>query len=91
MQNRILDKPTHMEEFAASELQKYDDNFSKFYGPASKPAKDFYMCMERSMEQWNGCASYGLQGVTGLKKNRTAGFYTRGYVRDERNFNSCSQ
>ena len=44
-----------------------DDYFEKFYGPAAAPMRDYFMAMERSMQQWNGCVSYGLQGVTGLK------------------------
>jgi hypothetical protein len=44
-----------------------DDYFQKFYGPASVPMKDFFMIMEKSMQEWNGCASYGLYGVGGLK------------------------
>jgi hypothetical protein len=44
-----------------------NDYFEKFYGPASAPVKDFFMAMEKSMQEWNGCASYGLQGVEGLK------------------------
>lgn len=44
-----------------------DDYFEKFYGPAGKPMKDYFMAMERSMQEWNGCASYGLQGVSGLR------------------------
>ncbi|MFQ6097887.1 MAG: hypothetical protein ACE5O2_09190, partial [Armatimonadota bacterium] len=39
----------------------------KFYGPAAGPMKDYFMAMEDSMQRWNGCASYGLQGVSGLK------------------------
>jgi len=44
-----------------------DDYFQKFYGPAASPMKDYFMAMEQSMQNWNGCASYGLQGVGGLK------------------------
>jgi hypothetical protein len=44
-----------------------DDYFDKFYGPAAKPAKDYFMTMEKAMQDWNGCASYGLQGVGGLR------------------------
>jgi hypothetical protein len=44
-----------------------DDYFEKFYGPAAKPMEDYFMAMEQSMQQWNGCASYGLQGVSGLR------------------------
>lgn len=44
-----------------------DDYFEKFYGPAAKPMQDYFMTMEQSMQQWNGCASYGLQGVSGLR------------------------
>jgi len=44
-----------------------DDYFSKFYGPAATPMKAYFLEMERAMETWNGCASYGLQGVSGLK------------------------
>ena len=43
------------------------DYFEKFYGPAAGPVKDAFMAMEESMEAWNGCASYGLQGVAGLR------------------------
>jgi hypothetical protein len=43
------------------------DYFEKFYGPAAAPMRDYFMTMERSMQQWNGCVSYGLQGVTGMK------------------------
>ncbi len=44
-----------------------DDYFEKFYGPAAKPMKDYFLAMEQSMQAWNGCASYGLQGVSGLR------------------------
>ena len=44
-----------------------EDYFEKFYGPAAKPMKEYFMAMEQSMQDWNGCASYGLQGVAGLK------------------------
>ena len=44
-----------------------EDYFEKFYGPAAAPMRDYFMAMERSMQRWNGCVSYGLQGVTGLK------------------------
>jgi len=44
-----------------------DDYFQKFYGPAAKPMADYFMAMEQSMQAWNGCASYGLQGVSGLR------------------------
>ena len=44
-----------------------DDYFEKFYGPAARPMHDYFMAMERSMQAWNGCASYGLQGVRGLR------------------------
>lgn len=44
-----------------------DDYFTKFYGPAAAPMRDYFMAMERSMQDWNGCVSYGLQGVTGMK------------------------
>ena len=44
-----------------------DDYFEKFYGPAAKPMRDYFVAMEQSMQAWNGCASYGLQGVTGLR------------------------
>ena len=44
-----------------------EDYFDKFYGPASEPMKRYFMAMEESMQAWNGCASYGLQGVSGLK------------------------
>jgi hypothetical protein len=43
------------------------DYFEKFYGPAVAPMREYFMGMDRSLEQWNGCVSYGLQGVTGLK------------------------
>lgn len=45
-----------------------DDYFTKFYGKAAEPAKDFFMTMEKAMQDWNGCASYALQGVPGLRK-----------------------
>ncbi len=44
-----------------------EDYFEKFYGPAAAPMRDYFMAMERSMQRWDGCVSYGLQGVTGLK------------------------
>lgn len=44
-----------------------DDYFDKFYGPAAEPMKDYFMAMEDAMQAWNGCASYGLQGVRGLR------------------------
>ena len=44
-----------------------DDYFDNFYGPAASPMKDYFMAMEQSMQNWNGCASYGLQGVAGLR------------------------
>lgn len=44
-----------------------DDYFSKFYGPAAKPMKDFFMSMETSMQDWNGCVSYGLQGTDKIR------------------------
>ena len=44
-----------------------DDYFEKFYGIAGIPAKDYFMTMERAMQDWNGCVSYGLQGVSGLR------------------------
>jgi hypothetical protein len=44
-----------------------DDYFEKFYGPATKPMKSYFTEMEQAMQAWNGCASYGLQGVSGLK------------------------
>jgi hypothetical protein len=44
-----------------------DDYFEKFYGPAAKPMQDYFTAMEQSMQQWNGCASYGLLGVSGLR------------------------
>jgi hypothetical protein len=44
-----------------------EDYFQKFYGPAAAPMRDYFMAMEKSMQDWNGCASYGLQGVSGLK------------------------
>jgi hypothetical protein len=44
-----------------------DDYFEKFYGPAARPMRQFFFAMEQSMKAWNGCASYGLQGVGGLR------------------------
>ncbi len=44
-----------------------EDYFQKFYGHAAAPMRDYFMAMEKSMQDWNGCASYGLQGVSGLK------------------------
>jgi hypothetical protein len=44
-----------------------EDYFEKFYGPAAAPMRDYFTAMERSAQQWDGCVSYGLQGVTGLK------------------------
>jgi len=44
-----------------------DDYFDKFYGPAARPMADYFAAMEQSMQSWNGCASYGLQGVSGLR------------------------
>jgi hypothetical protein len=44
-----------------------DDYFEKFYGPAAAAMKNYFMAMEHSMSAWNGCASYGLQGVGGLR------------------------
>jgi len=44
-----------------------DDYFRKFYGLAAVPMRDYFMAMEQSMQDWNGCASYGLQGTTGMK------------------------
>ena len=44
-----------------------EDYFAKFYGPAAAPMRDYFMAMERSMQRWDGCVSYGLQGVTGMK------------------------
>jgi hypothetical protein len=43
------------------------DYFEKCYGPAAEVMKEYFMTMEQSMETWNGCASYGLYGVRGLK------------------------
>ncbi len=40
-----------------------DDYFDKFYGPAASPAKNYFLTMEKAMQEWNGCISYGLQGV----------------------------
>jgi hypothetical protein len=40
-----------------------NDYFEKFYGPSAIPMKNFYMAIEKSMQDWNGCSSYGLQGV----------------------------
>ena len=45
-----------------------DDYFEKFYGPAARPMKDYFMSMERAMQDWNGCASYGLQGWSDLQR-----------------------
>ncbi|MCE5345298.1 MAG: DUF4838 domain-containing protein [Bacteroidales bacterium] len=45
-----------------------NDYFEKFYGSAATPAKDFFMTIEKSMQEWNKCVSYGLQGVEGLRK-----------------------
>ena len=44
------------------------DYFEKFYGIAATPAKDYFMTMEKAMQDWNGCVSYGLQGVSGLRE-----------------------
>lgn len=44
-----------------------DDYFEKFYGPASAPIKVYFLTMEKSMQDWNKCVSYGIQGVAGLK------------------------
>ncbi len=44
-----------------------DDYFTKFYGPAAEPMEAYFMAMEESMQAWNGCVSYGLQGVAGMK------------------------
>lgn len=44
-----------------------DDYFEKFYGTAAAPAKEFFLTMEKAMQDWNGCVSYGLQGVAGLR------------------------
>jgi hypothetical protein len=44
-----------------------DDYFTKFYGPAAAPMRDYFMGLERALQDWNGCASYGLQGVTGMR------------------------
>lgn len=44
-----------------------DDYFEKFYGPAAGPMKGYFMTMEQSMQDWNGCVSYGLQGVGGIR------------------------
>ena len=41
------------------------DYFAKFYGPAAGPMHDYFMAMEHSMQDWNGCASYGLQDDCG--------------------------
>jgi len=43
------------------------DYFDKFYGPATGPMQEYFTLMEEAMQAWNGCASYGLQGVAGLK------------------------
>jgi hypothetical protein len=43
------------------------DYFTKFYGPAAGPMREYFLAMDRSMEEWNACVSYGLQGVSGLK------------------------
>ena len=44
-----------------------DDYFEKFYGPAAAPMRDSFMAMEQSMQGWNQCVSYGLQGVSDMK------------------------
>lgn len=40
-----------------------DDYFQKFYGSASRPVKEFFITTESAMQNWDKCASYGLQGV----------------------------
>ena len=40
-----------------------NDYFDKCYGPAASPVREHYMTMEKAMQDWNGCISYGLQGV----------------------------
>ncbi len=44
-----------------------DDYFEKFYGPAAEPMKRYFTGLEQAMQDWNGCASYGLRGTTGLQ------------------------
>ncbi|MGC9317576.1 MAG: DUF4838 domain-containing protein [Armatimonadota bacterium] len=44
-----------------------EDYFHTFYGPAAEPMRDYFMTMEQAMQDWGGCASYGLQGVSGLR------------------------
>lgn len=43
------------------------DYFDKFYGPAAGAMKGYFTAMEQAMQAWDGCVSYGLQGVSGLK------------------------
>jgi hypothetical protein len=43
------------------------DYFEKFYGPAAAPMRAYFMGLEDAMQSWNGCASYGLRGTTGLE------------------------
>lgn len=43
------------------------DYFDKFYGPAAVPMKDYFMTMERAMQSWNGCSSYGFPDSAGGK------------------------
>jgi hypothetical protein len=43
------------------------DYFARFYGPAAGAMRDYFLAMEHSMQDWNGCVSYGLQGVSGMK------------------------
>ena len=43
-----------------------DDYFEKFYGPAAAPMEEYFMGLEQAMQDWNGCASYGLRGTAGL-------------------------
>ena len=44
-----------------------DDYFDKFYGPAATPMKEYFMTMEKAMQDWNGCSSYGLPDSAGEK------------------------
>jgi hypothetical protein len=40
-----------------------DDYFTKFYGPASGPMRDYFMTLERAYTDYDGCISYGLQAA----------------------------
>lgn len=42
-----------------------DDTFRKSYGRAAAPMRACILAMERAMEQWNRCVSYGLFGESG--------------------------